>query len=117
MSIIQGFYKKAETGEELRIGMDPLGGSVSDSERPDISGSIRSIKCTVMLNVLCKRDWCVVEMDPVWLKRSRDLSGQYCLYRTVRTGQLAQDSQERTTCCLSSYVPPLPHDTFVARHH
>ncbi len=102
MSIIQGFYKRAETGEEQRIGMDPIRGTVSDSERPDISGSIQSIKYTVMLNVLCKRDWCVVEMYPVWLKRSRDLSGQYCLDMTVRTGQPVQDSQDRTTCCLSS---------------
>jgi hypothetical protein len=109
----KGVYKKAETGEELWIGMDPLRGGVSDSDRPDISCSIRSIKCTVMLNVLCKRDWCVVEMYPVWLKRSRDLSGQYCLDRTVRTGQPVQDSQDRTTCCLSLYVPPLPHDKLI----
>jgi hypothetical protein len=33
-----------ETGEELRIGMDPLRGSVSDSKRPDINGPIQSIK-------------------------------------------------------------------------
>jgi hypothetical protein len=32
------------------------------------------LKCIVGLNVLCKRDWCVVEMYPVWLKRSRDLA-------------------------------------------
>ncbi len=37
---------------------------VLDLGRPSISGSIRSIKCTVGLNVLCKRDWCVVEMYP-----------------------------------------------------
>jgi hypothetical protein len=62
MSIIQGFYEKAETGEELRIGMDPLRGSVSDSERPDISGSIRSIKMysyaqsTVQERLVCSGD-------------------------------------------------------------
>jgi hypothetical protein len=31
-------------------------------------------KCIVGLNVLCKRDWCVVEMYPGWPKRSRDLA-------------------------------------------
>ncbi len=47
---------------------------VPDHVRPSISGPIRSIKCTVGLNVLCKRDWCVVEMYPVWPKWSRDLA-------------------------------------------
>ncbi len=32
------------------------------------------LKCTVMLDVLCERDWCVVEMYPVWPMWSRDLA-------------------------------------------
>ncbi len=44
--------------------LDSIG--VLDHGRPSISGSIfNPLKCTVGLNVLCKRDYCVVEMYPV----------------------------------------------------
>jgi hypothetical protein len=44
--------------------------SVTDRERPNVD----PLKCPVMLNVLCKRAWCVVEMYPVWPIWSRDLA-------------------------------------------
>ncbi len=47
---------------------------VSDSERPDVSSPIRSIKMYSYAHVLCKRDWWVVEMYPVWPIWSWDLA-------------------------------------------
>jgi hypothetical protein len=67
---VQGLYKKAETGEELRIRMDPLRGSVKDSDRPGISSPVRSIKmysyaqCTVQQELVCGGDVpCLAHME------------------------------------------------------
>ncbi len=59
--------KGAATG--VRVWLQKVGvatvGSVSDCERPNLSGPIQSIKCTVVFNVLCKKNQCVVETgDP-----------------------------------------------------
>jgi hypothetical protein len=43
-------------------------------KKSGVSGSIRSTKCTVVLNVLCKRDQCVAEIYPAWPIWSRDLA-------------------------------------------
>jgi hypothetical protein len=66
----KGLYKKAKCREELRIRMDPLRGSVSDRERPDVSGPIRSIKmysyapCTMQEGSVCCRDVpCLAHME------------------------------------------------------
>jgi hypothetical protein len=47
---------------------------VPDGERSGVSGPIQSIKMTVVFNVLCKRNQCVVEMYPAWPIWSRDLT-------------------------------------------
>ncbi len=66
----KGLYKKAESGEELRIGMDPLRGSVTDRERPNVSGPVRSIKmysyaqCTVQERLVYYGDVpCLAHME------------------------------------------------------
>ncbi len=40
----------------------------------DVSGPIRSVKCAIVFNVLCKGSQCIVELCPAWPIWSRDLS-------------------------------------------
>jgi hypothetical protein len=48
--------------------------SVADGERSGVRGPIHLLKCTVMLDVPCKRDQCVVELYLAWPIWSRDLA-------------------------------------------
>jgi hypothetical protein len=43
-------------------------------EKSDVSGPIRSVKCAVVFNVLCKRSQCVAELCPDWPIWRRDLT-------------------------------------------
>jgi hypothetical protein len=47
---------------------------VLDRKKSDVSGSMRSVKCAVVFNVLCKRSQCTVELCPAWAIWSRDLT-------------------------------------------
>ncbi len=42
--------------------------------RPSISASIRSIRMYSWAQCIVQKEYCIVEMYPVWLKRSRDLA-------------------------------------------
>jgi hypothetical protein len=67
-------HRKTRSEDKGRIGMDPLKGVCPTEEKSDVSGLIRSIKCAVVFNVLCKGSQCIVELCPSWPIWSRDLS-------------------------------------------
>jgi hypothetical protein len=43
-------------------------------EKLDVNSPIRSVKCAVVFNMLCKRSQCIVELYPAWPIGSRDMS-------------------------------------------
>jgi hypothetical protein len=63
-------YKKAKSGEEVRIRMDPLRGACQTETRPGVSGSIQSTKmyscaqCAMQDKSVCCRDVpCLAHME------------------------------------------------------
>jgi hypothetical protein len=70
----KGLYKKAKSGEEVRIAMGPLRGVCQTKKSLVSVVPSDPLKCAVVFNVLCKRKLCVVETYPVRPMWSRNLN-------------------------------------------